>query len=276
MRESHTKEIKKWEDKYYDLERKFETEKNSLIENNAKITKQLQQQKTFGKISTHEDSKNEPERLNTLDDVLGEEGNELDNEECGNENDSTMLKMRIVSLESQITILNNNISDLKFSLDNIFKEKEILSTENKKLKENNSEAVKLYEKQIADLQKNSNKLHIERTSLKRSIIGGDITDSLNPKQLQMLNELNKTIATLKAENKFLSDANEILTKEKSNIQLLRTNDVAYYKEELKKAEQIAVNAKIQFATYVFEKEEEVIKLKQLNKKFMDKLGLTFK
>lgn len=278
MRESHNKEIKKWEDKYYDLERKFETEKNSLIENNAKITKQLQQQKTFGKIATYDESKMEPERLNTLDDVLGEEGQEFDNEEGGNgnDNDSGMLRMKIVSLESQITILNNNISDLKFSLDNLLKEKEILHSENKKIKENNAEAVKLYEKQIADLQKNSNKLHVERTSLKRSIIGGDITDSLNPKQLQMLNELNKTIATLRAENKFLVEANEILTKEKNNIQLLRNNDVAYYKDELKKAEQIAVNAKIQFATYVFEKEEEVIKLKQLNKKFMDKLGLTFK
>ena len=66
---------------------------------------------------------------------------------------------------------------------------------------------------------------------------------------------------MKAENKFLQESNELLIKEKNKIQELRTNDVSYYKEELKKAEQLAVNAKIQFATYVFEKEEEVIKLK---------------
>lgn len=270
MRENQTKDIKKWEEKYYDLERKFESEKNNLIENNATLTKQLQSKKTITKMNSTKEADQ-----NVLETVFNQDGEFDDENDQDDDDNPTMLKMKIVSLESQITILNNNITDLKLSIENLTREKILIAKENEKLKISSEESKKLYEKQIGDLQRNSNKLHVERTSLKKSLIGTESMD-LNTKQLQLLHELNKTISSLKAENKFLQESNNILNKEKANIQTLRTNDISHYKEEVKKAEQLAVNSKIQFATYVFEKEEEVIKLKQLNKKFMDKLGLTFK
>jgi len=279
LKENHYSEVKKWEDKYYDLEKKFESEKNSLIENNTKLHKEITQQKTFGnKTTTHTLDNNKEfgeERMNTLDDVLNEDGGEFDLEDGDDSNSVPNLRMKIVSLESQITVLNNTISDLKINIENLKKQKELSDKANTQLKDDLKETKNIYEKQIQEMQKNTTKINSERTSLRRSINLGEGVGDLNPRQLQVLTELNKTISNLKAENKFLADTNELLIKEKTNINDLRISDVTYYKEELRKAEQLAVNAKIQFATYVFEKEEEVIKLKQLNKKFMDKLGLTF-
>ena len=269
------KEVKKWEDRYYELERKFEIEKNNLIENNSKLLKQINStsynttsQNIIKQMTMKKTNEETAERTNTLEDINNVETDLLDEEE----ENITMLKMKFVSLEGQITILRNNITDLKINNENLQSQCDLLLKENKTKKEEYLSAVKIYEKQIVDLQRNSNKLQSERTSLRKSIAGDS---ALTPKQMQILSELHKTISNQKAENKYLVESNELLNKEKEDIEKLRLNDVNYYKDELLKAEQIAVSAKIQFATFVFEKEEETIKLKQLNKKLMDKLGLTY-
>jgi len=273
LKESNNRELQKLEEKYKENERKYNCDRNDLIERNTNLEKQVTSIKNNTQNSSQV-TKNSTLRIDTLDDIMGEDNEGfLDQEDT---EDNTNLKMKIVSLESQIMLYSNQITDLKLEIDTCNKKKEATLNENTKMKANLKETKELYENQITDLQQKSKKLHHERISLKKTSSFGNFgVDSLNPKQIQLLSELNKKINDLKAENKYLSDNNELLTNEKNYANQLRINDVNYYKDELKKAEQIAVNTKIQFATFVFEKEEEVIKLKQLNKKFMDKLGLTF-
>lgn len=279
LKRNHEQEIKIIEDKYNELEKRFDSEKNKLIEENGKLTKQVNNNTSMSSKALNKQDTTlntlkedivdfvEEERLNTLDDVMNDEGN--DNE------DKAMLKMRIVQLESQITCLGNNVFELKEHISKLKQENDLLTKDIQAKKEEYASSKKLYEEQIHNLQKNTNKINVERNSLRKSLVSGDDSVGLTPKQMQILAELNKTISNLKAENTFLVDSQELLKKEVADAKDLREKDIMYYKEEVKKAEKIAVNAKIQFASYVFEKEEEIIKLKQINKKLMDKMGLTF-
>lgn len=279
LKRNHEQEIKIIEDKYNDLEKRFDSEKNKLIEENSKLTKQVNNNTSMSSKALNKQDTTlntlkeeivdfvEEERLNTLDDVMNDEGN--DNE------DKAMLKMRIVQLESQITCLGNNVFDLKEQISKLKQENDLLTKDIQAKKEEYASSKKLYEEQIHNLQKNTNKINVERNSLRKSLVSGDDSVGLTPKQMQILAELNKTISNLKAENTFLVDSQDLLKKEVADVKDLREKDILYYKEEVKKAEKIAVSAKIQFASYVFEKEEEIIKLKQINKKLMDKMGLTF-
>lgn len=279
LKRNHEQEIKIIEDKYNELEKRFDSEKNKLIEENGKLTKQVNNNTSMSSKALNKQDTTlntlkedivdfvEEERLNTLDDVMNDEGN--DNE------DKAMLKMRIVQLESQITCLGNNVFELKEHIGKLKQENDLLTKDIQAKKEEYASSKKLYEEQIHNLQKNTNKINVERNSLRKSLVSGDDSVGLTPKQMQILAELNKTISNLKAENTFLVDSQELLKKEVADVKDLREKDIMYYKEEVKKAEKIAVNAKIQFASYVFEKEEEIIKLKQINKKLMDKMGLTF-
>lgn len=279
LKRNHEQEIKIIEDKYNELEKRFDSEKNKLIEENGKLTKQVNNNTSMSSKALNKQDTTlntlkedivdfvEEERLNTLDDVMNDEGN--DNE------DKAMLKMRIVQLESQITCLGNNVFELKEHINKLKQENDLLTKDIQAKKEEYASSKKLYEEQIHNLQKNTNKINVERNSLRKSLVSGDDSVGLTPKQMQILAELNKTISNLKAENTFLVDSQELLKKEVADVKDLREKDIMYYKEEVKKAEKIAVNAKIQFASYVFEKEEEIIKLKQINKKLMDKMGLTF-
>lgn len=278
LKKNHEEEVKILEDKNNELEKRFDSEKNKLIEENSKLTKQMNNTSMSSKALHKQDTTLntlkddmiefvEEERLNTLDDVMNDEGNENE--------DKAMLKMRIVQLESQITSLGNNVFDLKEQISKLKQENELLSKDIQNKKEEYANSKKMYEDQIHNLQKNTNKINVERNSLRKSIVSGDDSVGLSPKQMQILAELNKTIHNLRAENNFLTESQILLKKEVADAKDLREKDILYYKEEVKKAEKIAVNAKIQFASYVFEKEEEIIKLKQINKKLMDKMGLTF-
>lgn len=281
--ENNNKVIKIWEDKYYELERKFEIEKNDLIENNAKIHKKLQQQKSIKQVnsSNHLKSNHEEkeERTGTLEDALNEDENHNNNFlDQDDEDFLTTAKMRIVTLESQVTVLNNNILDLKFNIDKLVKDKELLLRENSKLRENINKTSRPRKDQIKFVDGESSlknqktpRKHLETSLLKKQFRIDGFFDCSFEKQLQKTAELSRI-----RENIFINNDELDIHKEENNEQNLNNiKNLTYYEEELRKAEQSAINARIQFAKYVFEKEEEIIKLKQLNKRFMDKLGLTF-
>lgn len=296
LKERHTLEIKRLEDKINEMERKHFEEKNTMLKLSTKNAPTLN--KNYGKSKTlHEvfngdedDDENKDdgveylgtlECMNDMDNENNEENdginNELQEKDLKEEKENekiTELTNKVQSLSTKVDMLNKTIEDLKIQISKQKTEIDILEKSNANAKEDYKNMKELYEKQISDLQKNSNKAFSERCSIKSSTLSGDGNLTIN--QLQILSDLQKNLSTQKAEIKYLKDSIEILTKEKNHLQIMRNNDINYYKEELKCAEQMAVKAKIHLASYVFENEEERNKLRNINKKLMDKLGLSFK
>ena len=54
---------------------------------------------------------------------------------------------------------------------------------------------------------------------------------------------------------------------------MREKDIDFLKMEVTNAEQIAINAKVNLASISFEKDSEIIKLRNLCKKLKQKIGL---
>lgn len=262
LSESNSVELKRWEEKYYNLEKKIEIERNNLIESNSKLMKQLTLHQTSPKIQLPKTSVASIENQNLLSEALGEDDDE---------NDIQDLQMKIGSLETELSNYSNKITELNKTINRLTSEKEVMEKKDLKNKEDINALKAMYEEQIKTLTKQNNKISAERTSLKKSSLVGVDTDGLSSKHLQMYNDLNKVCSSLKAEVKYLTEQNEILKKDFKNHQILREKDIEYYKAELKFCEGIAVNSKIQMASYVYEKDEEIFKLKTMNRRLQEKL-----
>jgi hypothetical protein len=257
-KENNDSERKKLEEKYFILEKKFENERNALLE-------QIKEQ--TGKINSlkSQSSRRESElclQLNSL-------SNMLSNEEKEKEDDQEDYK-------EQINQLNNKIAELNARILLYEKQKndnELIIKENQKLKSDIKELKEMYEKQITQLQDKavemSNQLQSSRRKTSRNSIRGE--GALSPQQMTMFMELQNTINRLNGEQKFLQQKIDLLNKEIESLRVLRENDVKYLKEELRAAEEQAINAKVSLATLAFEKDCEMIKFKKLCNKLKTKL-----
>lgn len=254
MKDEHIKEMKQMEDKLQKLEEHFDEERSSylLLENNNSTN-------TSSRIPTNNLKKYKQE--NTLDEVMNSKEN------C----DMTFnYEQENISLKTQISQLKQTIKEQMLTLTESIKEFEHSKLVNEKLKEDIKEIKQLYESQIKSLQMNSSKSFAQRTSMKVSLRSEE-TD-LTMKQVHTLSEMFKEISQLKAENKYLTDSIEVLKKDKDRFQTLRQNDILFYQEQLQLAEQSLISTKVAYASFAFQSDEELNKLRSLNKKYKDRLN----
>jgi hypothetical protein len=149
------------------------------------------------------------------------------------QNEIKVLELKIIDLNAILLTKNHNASEI-----------DILKKENSKLKQDVKETSDLYESQINQLQE----------------------------QIIVLNEIcrknsSEAFGKALAENKFLSEKIEILQTELSQLNSLYNREKQFIKDELLKAEQETVNAKVALASIAFEKDSEIINLKNLLRKF---------
>ena len=248
IKENNEIEMKKWEEKYFILEKRLEKERNVILEQNRELQCRLNEKGSFNETNNHIVENSLSNVLN--DDNTGSSGQKV-----------VLLQEEINSLVQKLSEANSKLKlDEKKS-----KEIEILSKENSSLKANLKEMKLLYETQIEALQQKAYKISNElQSNRKRSTSRGETT--LTPKQMQMLAELEATIKRLQGENKYLSEKLDIQNKEIDNLKQLKEKDIEFLREEVRKAEEQAVNAKVTLATVSFEKDSELIKYKNLYQK----------
>jgi chromosome segregation ATPase len=270
IRETNEAEMRKWEERYYGLEKKMEGEKISLIEQNKELLFKLGKLKEGYHRMSVAKRPNETTVLNTLSDVLDDEEEDENNIHSNNDSNNN----QIILLKEEINLLKNKIADLNSKLNQSDKQKnelDILRVENLKVKTDVKEMKEMYETQIQELQQKAIQISNELTSSKRRTTSLRAEYGLSTKQLQMLNDLETTITKLNAEHKFLTEKCDILSREIELLKQLRDNDVKFLKDELKYAEEQAINAKVGLATLAFEKDSELIRLKNMYKKLRMKL-----
>ena len=298
IKETYSKEVKKLESKLMEQETKFDNERNAILKKqyNSNLYSKYNSESNLNDIIEVEDN----QCVGTLGDIEKDQSNTTSLENALNDkeeyikliniNEKTIneLKAEVKNLKSEINklkenkkLLNQSIltfetknNDSINTITNLNKEIDILNREIKKCNEDYKSLKDVYNKQISDLMRVSNKSFSERNSIKKSINGEEI--NLSIKQLQAISELHSSLTTANLEIKFYKDKAELLNKEKAHLEKLRSNDIVHYKQEIKNAEKLAIDAKIRLASVVFDNEEEMIKIKNMNKKLMEKLGVVYK
>jgi hypothetical protein len=91
------------------------------------------------------------------------------------------------------------------------------------------------------------------------------------KHLQNVMDLENSVKDLKAEIKFLNEKINILNKENQNQKEMREKDNIFLNEELMYSQNMAVNARGELASVVFDKDALISQLKTQNKKLKTKL-----
>ena len=95
-------------------------------------------------------------------------------------------------------------------------------------------------------------------------------DDLNNTTTKLKGEINE-IQRYKAEHEFLSNNITSLKKQIEAIKSQREKDKVFYMNEVKIANDEAVNAKCELAAITYEKDNEILKLKKYVKRFQEKL-----
>ena len=95
-------------------------------------------------------------------------------------------------------------------------------------------------------------------------------DDLNNTTTKLKGEINE-MQRYKAEHEFLSNNITSLKKQIETIKSQREKDKVFYMNEVKVANDEAVNAKCELAAITYEKDNEILKLKKYVKRFQEKL-----
>ena len=95
-------------------------------------------------------------------------------------------------------------------------------------------------------------------------------DDLNNTTTKLKGEINE-MQRYKAEHEFLCNNITSLNKQIEAIKLQREKDKVFYMNEVKVANDEAVNAKCELAAITYEKDNEILKLKKYVKRFQEKL-----
>ncbi len=278
VKENHQNEIRKYEDKINTLEKKLENDRNQVIILGDKLKEK--ESNFLARVSCIE-RKSMEEGISMVT-SLSEVMESFDDENKANE--------QMVALEAKNIELKNEIEKLNIKLKEITNkqnskanaELELLRKENSTLKQNIKETQEMYENQIKDLQKktvsvNNEYQNFKRMSSKMSLHGGKLSlqggqfEADIQKHLQVVNDLEAKIKTQKAELKFLDDKVELLSQEIESQKKLREKDVTFLKEELKRSDLLAVEAKVKLAQIVYDKDDEIATLKGNVKKLKTKL-----
>ncbi len=264
IKEHHENELKRCDDTIISLEKKLESEKNQVIilsERLRNVKKGLlrsqgsiESNEGLGEVSSHDRGS-----LSTAWQSVEKE---------------IKLEDKVNQLRDEITQLNNKLSEATNK--NKMKtnaEIEVLRKENTSLFKNIKDTQELYEKQIKDLQKKNVSVNSEYQNFRRvssiSNLKGN-TETIS-KYLQVISDLENKIKGLKAEIKFLNEKIELLNKDIETQKSLRGKDNSFLKEELKKSDDLAVDAKVKLAGILYDKEEQIIQLKQTNKRYKTKI-----
>ncbi len=268
-KEHQTGEIKKYEEKISNIDKKLENEKNQVIilneklkVANANLEKAMQGSSTPRSSRTGPTDNQEIGQISSLSDAL---------ESVAQEN---KLEAMNIELRNEVESLKKKIQDVTTKTQNKANaEIEVLKKENAAVKQNIKEMQQMYEGQIKELQKktvtvNAEYQNFRRTTSKLSIKGDP--ESLT-KYLQAMSEMDNKVKTAKAEVKYLEEKIELLTQDIENQKNIREKDVKFLKEEIKTADGIAVQAKVQLAQVVFEKDDQIMHLKSSNKKLKNRL-----
>ena len=250
LNENYSKEIKKFEKKLLASEKNFENEKNKVII----LTERLR--KAGETTSSAHRQSIDISGLSFLSDIL--EKDESENK----------FEAKIIQLQNENTQLSLKLNELTNKTIEVFKK------ENNSLKLTVKEVQQMYELQIKELQNKTVSVNAEfqsfrRTTRKMSLKCGEVDCLSN--NLQITNDLDNRIKDLKTEIKYLNEKIEILKKDVEFQKKLREKDVKFLKEELKNSDQWAVNAKVTLAQVVFEKDDELMKLRTINRKLKNKL-----
>jgi hypothetical protein len=263
IKEEQENEKRKWEEKLMTNERKTEIEKKGLFDqiNNlqTKLTAAENAKRELINISankeTHKSPISSPKR-NTLEDVLDDDGP----------------SQEICSLKNELAYMTKEMSEHKLKINSLQKlgqELEIVKKENEKFKNDIKEITEMYENQIKELQEKAVQVNAElQSSRKKSFPRKSIIDK---QQMQIVNELEKDLVRLNAENKYLNEKLDIQGKEVSQVLALNENNIKFLKQELTIAEQAAINAKVALATLAYEKDCEIIKHKNSYKRLKAKV-----
>ena len=277
VKENHNNELKKHDEKVANLEKKLENERNQNIILSQKLKVAIAKSEENTTCSTPISKPQQQVETNTGGDIGGMTslGEMLESE---SEHDAIVAKN--IELQNEIGLLKSKISELSSknqSKNNA--EIEVLKNEIASLKQNTKEMQEMYESQVKELQKKSINVNQEyqdfrRTTSKMSVAvsGNNVKgeESLS-RHLTIIHDLENKLKALRAEVTFLNEKIEIITKDFETQKSLREKDVKFLKDELKTADLIAVNAKISVAQTTFDKDEQIMQLKHLNKKLKTKL-----
>ena len=254
LKEEHESEKKTWGEKWLVNEKKVDTEKRSLQEQIINLQNKLTVIESHKLNSKQPINKQESIVVPSLKDVL------FDNDE----DDDTHLN-EVLALKNEIILLKQEIEELHKKISHHLKassEIESLKKENLKLHNDIKEITEMYESQVNDLQQkavlvNAELLTSRRISHRRS----------HNEKLSVTNaDQDFTMIRLNAENKFLNEKIDILSKEINQIQELNEKNINFLKQELTLTEQTAINAKVAVATLAYDKDCEIIKHKNAYRK----------
>jgi hypothetical protein len=276
LKEIHECEIKKLEDKYLILERKYEKQ---LINNDGNVILRSNSIlcQTLPNIGSALTSKPRATNVNSKLNQVNNTKSLMDALESAADESSP--QSQIIFLQNEVIMLKDQITDLNlkiYKFQNQQEDYDFLFKENKKLKSDIKDMESLYEKQISDLNKKTVDMNAELDIANKQRLSVHKRHSVtnNKKNLNNNNE-NSEIIKYKAEIKFLQEKVDILTKETENIKNLYEKDIRYLKEQLRSCEETTVNAKISLASLAYEKDCEIIKYKNCVRKLKTRLnGIT--
>lgn len=256
MKENYSNEVKKLEEKLLIQEKKAGFEKKRLSEQ----VSQLKVQTPRGSIDhshlhEYEDNKQYQRRI-SLKDMLGDENTADKIEE---------LKTEISNLHDQVNESKAKIRDMTKQIN----EMDLIKKENIQVKTEIKEIREMYEEQIEDLQKKMLEANTDLQKQKRKLTNPAINIDQSIKNT--LSSLTESRIEKEAEVKYLNDKIRIMEKEQEKLKELRDKDINYYKKEVMYAEDMAVKAKVELASLAYEKDTDILKYKNMAKKYATKL-----
>jgi hypothetical protein len=206
-----------------------------------------------------------------LNEILDEE-NLKENEKnniISYENELNKKEEKIVNLEIELNSLNKKVKKNEELENEIIHLNNLVNTQ----AENLQKQKEFFERQINELQKNALDINADLLMQKRrttTIKNG--SGNFTPRQFAIIVELEMELKKLNSENKYLKDQIEIIKEELEKNKISRENDVKFYKEELLITEKSAVEAKFELATMAFDKDCEIVKYRNLCKRYKMKLA----
>jgi len=250
LKEHHSHELKKQEDKAINNEQKLEYEKKCL---NDQI-KQLSKKKGDG---------NETKEVKKGFTWMGKQTLS----EAMDETEENPMKEAYNNLMNENTNLLNQIADLKSKMTNFNKqnqETDILKKEVQIYKSDIKEIKQMYEEQIEDLQKKMLDANSDLQRQKRRLSNPNL--ALEQTIKDSLSNLTASAMEKEAEIKFLNEKIMIHEEEVEKMKALKEKDIQFMKNEVLYAEKLAVNAKVELASLAFEKDSEILKYKNFAKR----------
>jgi chromosome segregation ATPase len=267
IKELHEIEIRKLEDRYIFLERKYEKQllSNGDGANILRSSSILCQ--TLPNIGSANPAKPRATNVNTKLNQVNNTKSLMDalesSDESSPQSQIMFLQNEVIMLKDQITDLNMKIYKHQSTKDDF----DFLVKENKKLKSDIKEMENLYEKQISDLNRKTVNMNAELEIANKQRMTQNKRQSVARRHQNVAPNVDSTeIIKYRAEIKFLQEKIEILNKEMNNLKSLYEKDIKFLKEQLKINELSTAKVKVSLATLSFERDCEIIKYKNHIKK----------